>query len=216
MTQQQCKCRTKLQLRCKRLAKTGSKFCTQHLGCAANAANAANKAANNNVFAMKNQKNQTSGKLYRVTATLQLSQERSDERPTPRVSPRELYQYLTSDNGKRITDLVEDLALYQSRYHTKAHALHLISNEVKLSFILSVQEEPYDDMDRHYVDDKGRRRLFSMAQFIQRDLTTTAWNFGDGCYEGKENNECHYPFPDGSFSEIQVKNILVKAAATFS
>ncbi len=157
---------------------------------------------------MKNQKNQTSGKLYRVTATLQLSQERSNERPTPRVSPRELYQYLTSDNGKRITDLVEDLALYQARYHTKAHTLHLISNEVKLSFILSVREDPYD-MDRHYVDDKGRSRLFSMAQFIQRDLTTTAWNFGDGCYEGKENNECHYPFPDGSYSEIQVKNIQV-------
>jgi hypothetical protein len=211
MTQQQCKCRTKLQLRCKRLAKTGSDFCTQHLGCVAIAANAANKAnaANNNVFALKNQKNQTSGKLYRVTATLQLSQERSDERPTPRVSARELYQYLTSENGKRIADLVEDLALYQARYDTKAHALHLISNEVILSFILSVKKEPFDDMDRHYVDDNGRRRVLPMAQYIQKDLTSTAWNFGDGCYEGKENNECHYPFPDGSYSEIQVKNIQV-------
>jgi len=212
MTTKQCKCRTKLQLRCKRSPKIGADFCAQHLECAAISTNNNSKNNNNakNMFAMKNQKNQTSGKMYRVSATLQLSTERSDERPTPRVSPRELYEYLTSDAGKRITDLVEDLALYQLRYHTKAHTLHLISNEVKLSFILSVQKEPYD-MDRRYVDDKGRRRLQPMAQFIQKDLTTTAWNFGDGCYEGRENNECHYPFPDGSFSEIQVKNILVTA-----
>ena len=218
----QCKCRTKLKVRCKRAAKADSDYCTQHtnIGCAvrANSANTntntkatktnskkatSKKAKANaaNILTLQNQKNDTSDKLYKVTATLHVDTERP-------VSARELYQYVISEGGNKIKRLVEHLALYQFRYNTKAHSLQLVGNECVLSFILSVKEDsPY--MDRRYRDDNMRWRVKPMLKFIQEDIASTARDFGDACYESTVADECHYPFPDGSMSEIQVKNVQI-------
>ena len=212
----QCKCRTKLKIRCKRAAKSGSDYCTQHtkIGCSNIYSNTNTNTKKNNVqtLTLQNQKNQTSGKLYRMTATVKLDSELTDRRPTPPVSARELYQYLISDGGKRIKGLVEHLSMYQYRYNTKAHTLQVIGNECVLSFILSVKDDA-SHMDRHYRNDSGRRRLQPMLKFIQEDLAGTARDLGDSCYESLANDdECHYPFPDGSVSEIKITNVKLKAA----
>lgn len=221
----QCKCRTKLKNRCKRQAKPGFDFCAQHLSCAAitntkvntttlttTTTKVSTKKNTVAVFVVKNQGYQLNnsrfgGKLYRVTARIKIDNERTDGRPSPPVSVRELYQYFCAKDGVRIKGLIDDISMYQMKFNTKEHSLHLIANECVLTFLLSPMKD--EKHDRNFTDDKGRKHLMPMVQYIENELKRSADGFGDGCYGGAADNECHYPYPDGSYSEIHLRDIKV-------
>lgn len=131
------------------------------------------------------------------------------ERSIKNPSNRELYNHLKSK--KRYIDLVDNIAEYQFLYDKILDPK--IHPNLTISFTLQIDSNSHFSLDRKK-SYNFNKDIPSQSQ-VKQDLVSNIENFGDGCYGGDIDNECHYPvlqkgkFKGELFGELTISNLKV-------
>lgn len=146
--------------------------------------------------------------LFSVTGKvkfIRVLKERSIKNP----SNDDIYKHLKSK--KRYIELARDVAEYQFLYDGIMD--QKISPDLTLSFTLQINSDG--------IYSKERKKSYNFnkdipsASQVKKELQSSINEFGDGCYGGDVNNECHYPvlqkgpYKGDLLGELTITNLKV-------